>query len=127
MQAEPELAHVYPNCAVLGRTVAGGLAKDRLTDLALGKSFNLAQNRILREVREQGVQVRGFLEGGRVKNALHEQPTRIGPEILIGCDDQVGLISPKLGGLHIGTHYIWPRIEGDSPEGPPRPVHRRIT
>jgi hypothetical protein len=114
MQAQPELAHVYPNRAILGRTVAGGLAEDGLTDLALGQSFNFAQNRILRKVREQGVQVGGFLEGSRAKNAFHEQPTRIGAEILVECDNQVGLISPKLGGLHIGTDYIRMRNEDDS-------------
>jgi hypothetical protein len=121
MQAETELAHVDPHRTIFGRTVAGRLAENGLTDLALGQGLGLAADRVFRKIRKQAVEVGGFLERGRVKNALNEHPTRIGPEILVGCDDQVGLISPNLGGLHIGTDYIWMGIEGDSPPKAPAP------
>jgi hypothetical protein len=32
-----------------------------------------------------------------MKNAFNEHPTRIGPEILVECNDQMRLISPNLG------------------------------
>jgi hypothetical protein len=83
MQTEPELAHVHSNRTVLGRTVAGGLAEDGLPDLALGQSVGLPADRVFGKIRKQAVQIGGFLERGRVKNALNKHPSRIGPQILV--------------------------------------------
>src|SRR5580692_1977618 len=124
MEAEPELTDVDANRAIVGGVVSGRLAEDGLADLTLSQSIKPTQDRTLREVREQPVQVSGFLERGSKKDTLNKSPLRSGADIRCLPVSRFRWCRHDSRFWHTRSKLYTALVTGDLRAGQPHPIAR---